>query len=282
MKFTPTLTKRIIPCLDVKDFRTVKGVNFENLQDAGDAISLAQHYSRCGADELVFLDISATQQGRKTMVQFAERVAQEISIPFTIGGGISSIQDMEALFRVGADKISINSAAVHNPDLISQASKTFGNQAVVVAIDAKQVAGVQSQANEAKSMNLEGTHPCEPEGKSRKWNVFTHGGQKDSGIDVLSWITQIQDLGAGEILLTSMDCDGVKKGFDLPLLRAVNPYCSIPLIASGGAGKSADFLELFGNDLADAGLAASIFHFGEVDIMQLKEYLQNKGVCMRI
>lgn len=251
------LTKRIIPCLDVKNGRTVKGVHFENLRDAGDAVALAQFYSDNGADELVFLDISATNEGRKTMVDFAEKVARSISIPFTIGGGISTIADMKALFQVGADKVSINSSAVKNPELISRAAEQFGGQAIVLAIDAK-------RKNDGR------------------WEVVTHGGQQRTGRDVCEWITKAQDLGAGEILLTSIESDGVKNGFDLALLAEVKNIAKVPVIASGGAGNPSHFLDIFKEDLADAGLAASVFHFNEIEIKDLKKYLAANGVSMRI
>lgn len=268
------LAKRIIPCLDVKNGRTVKGVNFENLRDAGDAVALAKFYSDNGADELVFLDISATNEGRKTMVDFAAKVAREISIPFTIGGGISTIEDMEALFRVGADKISLNSSAVRDPELISRAADKFGCQAVVLAVDSRSI----------KNDELRITNYEKEEGANElkiDYEVVTHGGKKGTGLDVLGWIQKGQALGAGEILLTSMDCDGMKDGFDIELLKVVKDVAQVPVIASGGAGKMADFLEIFKQDLADAGLAASIFHFGEVDIKQLKKYLAENGVCVR-
>ncbi len=250
------LAKRIIPCLDVKEGRTVKGVNFVNLQDAGDPVSLAKAYSDVGADELVLLDISATLEGRGTMVELAERVAREISIPFTIGGGISTVNDMAALFRVGADKISLNSAAVYNPRLVSEGAARFGCQAIVGAVDVKKRPG--------------------------GYRVMTHGGKQDSGILVLDWVQQLQELGVGEILLTSMDCDGVKEGFDLDLLGEVKKVAKVPVIASGGAGKKEDFYEVFSRDLAEGALAASVFHFGAIDIRDLKEYLRQRGTEIRL
>lgn len=272
------LTKRIIPCLDVKDGRTVKGVNFKNLRDAGEAVDLAKFYSENGADELVFLDISATNEDRKTMVDFAAKVAREISIPFTIGGGISTVEDMEALFQVGADKVSVNSSAVRNPDLLSLAADKFGCQAVVLAVDSKQMTCNKlkiTNKSQCPNANMQNSNDM-------SWHVFTHGGKKDTGLDVLEWIKKGQLLGAGEILLTSMDCDGVKDGFDIALLKALKDIVKVPLIASGGAGKKEHFLEIFKNDLADAGLAASIFHFGEIGIGELKEYLVESGVEMRL
>lgn len=248
--------KRIIPCLDVKNFRTVKGVNFENLRDAGDAIELARYYSEQGADELTFLDISATEEERGTFVDFVAQVAAEINIPFTVGGGISQVSDMAKVFQAGADKIGINSAAVRNPDLINQGAAEFGCQAIVVAIDVKRVGD--------------------------KFKIFVSGGEKETEHELVPWITEVQKRGAGEILLTSMDCDGVKTGFDLEVLELVKAHVSVPIIASGGAGSAADFIPIFESNLADAGLAASIFHFGEVTIPDLKTSLDSAGVPVRI
>lgn len=250
-------TKRIIPCLDIKDGKVVKGVNFIGLKDVGDPVELAQAYARQGADELVFLDITATHEQRKTIAQLAEQVAAKIFIPFTVGGGISSLEDIKAILRSGADKVALNSAAIKNPQLIKQAAQMFGSQCVVVAIDAKM--------REAKD----------------GWNVFIHGGRIDTGMDVLAWTKQVQELGAGEILLTSMDADGTKQGFDLPLCKAVNRIAKIPVIASGGGGSLAHFYDVFAHDAADAALAASLFHYGEVDVTEVKEYLHSRGISVR-
>lgn len=255
------LAKRIIPCLDVKDGRTVKGVNFVNLRDAGDPVELAKAYSDQGADELVFLDISATLEGRKTMAQMCRRVSSEINIPFTIGGGINSLEDMETIFDAGADKVGINSAAIRTPDLINEGAHRFGSQAIVVSIDARRAGG----SDEAP-----------------QWNVFTKGGSFDTGRDAMDWIDEAQDRGAGEILLTSMDRDGTKNGFDLAMLEACRKRCHVPVVASGGAGCIDHFLPIFERDLADAGLAASIFHFGEVSVPELKQQLKSNGIEIRL
>ncbi len=251
------LAKRIIPCLDVKEGRVVKGVNFVNLRDAGDPVELAAIYDREGADELVFLDISASVEGRETMVEVVRRTAEEISIPFTVGGGISSVEDMKKILRAGADKIGINTAAVVNPQLINEGSQRFGAQCIVVAIDAR--------FNEEWG----------------EWEVYTHGGRKSTGIKALDWVKEVEQRGAGEILLTSMDADGTKDGFDLPLTRAVCEAVRIPVIASGGAGLSQHFLDVFEQTGADAGLAATIFHYKEISIPALKTELRSGGVEIR-
>ncbi|SFF36064.1 cyclase [Paenibacillus catalpae] len=251
------LAKRIIPCLDVKDGRVVKGVNFVNLRDAGDPVELASTYDQEGADELVFLDISASVEGRATMIEVVKRTAGEITIPFTVGGGISHVDDMKRLLRAGADKIAINTAAVLNPSLVRDGSRKFGSQCIVVAIDAKY--------NEAWG----------------EWEVFTHGGRKETGIKVLEWAREIESLGAGEILLTSMDADGTKDGFDLKLTRAVSDSVGIPVIASGGAGRIEHFSDVFAEGHADAGLAATIFHYKEMTIREVKDDLRQKGVEVR-
>ncbi|MDF2962199.1 MAG: subunit HisH of imidazole glycerol phosphate synthase [Paenibacillus sp.] len=251
------LAKRIIPCLDVKDGRVVKGVNFVNLRDAGDPVELAAIYDREGADELVFLDISASVEGRATMVEVVKKTAGEITIPFTVGGGISSVDDMKRLLRAGADKIGINTAAVKNPQLISDGARRFGSQCIVVAIDARY--------NEAWG----------------EWEVFTHGGRNGTGIKALEWAKRVEELGAGEILLTSMDADGTKDGFDLPLTKAVSESVGIPVIASGGAGLKEHFYEVFAEGKADAGLAATIFHYKELTIDEVKDDLRQKGVEIR-
>ena len=249
------LKKRIIPCLDIKNGRTVKGVNFVDIRDAGDPIELAKQYVLQGADELVFLDITATLENRKTLVDLVERIAQEINIPFTVGGGISSVDDALALSKAGADKISINSSAVKNPQLIIDLKERFGSQFVVVAIDTKNVDGV--------------------------WKVFTKGGTFETNLKTLDWAKGAEDLGAGEILLTSMNSDGTKDGFDIEVTKAVSTLVNIPVIASGGAGKVEHFDEVFTKTEASAGLAASIFHFGERPIPTLKKELKQKNIPTR-
>lgn len=251
------LAKRIIPCLDVKDGRVVKGVNFVNLRDAGDPVELAATYDREGADELVFLDISASVEGRATMIEVVKRTAGEISIPFTVGGGISHVDDMKRLLRAGADKIGINTAAVKNPALVSEGARKFGSQCIVVAIDAR--------------FNAEWS----------EWEVYTHGGRTPTGIRALEWASEIDRLGAGEILLTSMDADGTKDGFDIPLTKAVSQRVGIPVIASGGAGSIAHFGQVFSEANADAALAATIFHYKEMTISEVKDDLRTKGVEVR-
>ena len=243
--------KRIIPCLDVKEGRVVKGVNFVGLIDAGDPVEVAKRYNKEGADELCFLDISATHLGRKTIIDVVERVAKELFIPLTVGGGIRHIDDISRLLNVGCDKISLNSAAIHNPNLITQIANKFGSQCVVVAIDAKKVT-------------------------ENRYNVFINGGRVDTKKDVYEWAKQAQERGAGEILLTSMDNDGTKSGFELTLTNTVSKILQIPVIASGGAGKMEHFKEVFEAN-ADAALAASIFHFKEIEILELKRFLANKG-----
>ncbi|MFB5269658.1 imidazole glycerol phosphate synthase subunit HisF [Paenibacillus enshidis] len=251
------LAKRIIPCLDVKDGRVVKGVNFVNLRDAGDPVELAALYDREGADEIVFLDISASVEGRATMEEVVRQTAGEIKIPFTVGGGISQVQDMKRILRAGADKIGINTAAVLNPQLITDGARSFGSQCVVVAIDAKY--------NEAWG----------------EWEVYTHGGRKPSGIRAIAWAKDAERLGAGEILLTSMDADGTKDGFDLPLTSAIVDAVGVPVIASGGAGRKEHFYDVFTEGKADAGLAATIFHYKEIAIPELKRDLKDRGVEIR-
>ena len=248
--------KRIIPCLDVKDGRTVKGTNFVGLRDAGDAVELAEVYSREGADELVFLDITATNEKRKTASSLAENVARVINIPFTIGGGVRSLEDIEALLTAGADKISINTAAFRDPDLLGRAAGNVGSQAVVLAIDAKRKGG--------------------------SWEVYLNGGREPTGRDAVDWAIEGSDRGAGEILLTSMDADGTRDGFDNELTATVSRAVPIPVIASGGAGLPAHFFEVFTAGMADAALAASIFHFGEIAIGDLKNFLFSQNIPMRI
>jgi imidazole glycerol-phosphate synthase subunit HisF len=251
------LAKRIIPCLDVKDGRVVKGVNFVNLRDAGDPVELAALYDREGADEIVFLDISASVEGRATMVDVVRRTAGEISIPFTVGGGIASVEDMKRLLRAGADKIGINTAAVLRPDLITEGSRMFGAQCIVVAIDAK----------------------FNPDWN--KWEVFTHGGRKPTGVQAVDWAMEAERLGAGELLLTSMNADGMKDGFDMALTRIVSDAVHIPVIASGGAGNPDHFVDVLTLGHADAALAASIFHYKEVTVREVKDTLRSKGVNVR-
>lgn len=250
------LVKRIIPCLDIKDGRTVKGVNFEDLRDAGDPVELARRYSEEGADELVFLDITATKEKRKTLVDLVSRIAREIDIPFTVGGGIRTVEEIEALLHAGADKISLNSAIVKDPDLINRASDAFGSQCIVAAVDAKR--------------------------KGDSWSVFIKGGSEDTGIDALEWITEVEKRGAGEILLTSMDRDGTKEGFDIELLKKVNDRVHIPVIASGGAGDTSHCIEAIKQGGADAVLAASIFHFQEVEIKELKKSFADESIPVRL
>ena len=250
------VAKRIIPCLDVKDGRTVKGVNFVGLQDVGDAVELGAEYARQGADELVYLDISATVEGRGTFVNLVRRISERINIPFTVGGGISSLDDAARLLDAGADKISINSAAVRNPSLIDEIASKYGSQFVVLAVDAKSVGG--------------------------QWFITTHGGRKMTDVELFSWVREGQERGAGEILLTSMDHDGTKAGYPCDLFARLADVLTIPIIASGGAGKKEDFVELFQHKGMDAGLAASIFHTKQVEIADLKRYLRENGVEMRL
>jgi imidazole glycerol-phosphate synthase subunit HisF len=250
------LAKRIIPCLDVKDGRTVKGTNFINLRDAGDAVELGKLYCEQGADELVFLDITATIEKRKTFAELVKRIAREINIPFTVGGGINSVEDIEILLSSGADKVSINTSAVKNPQLLADASKNFGSQCVVLAIDAKLI--------------------------ENKWFVFLNGGRIATDLDAIGWAKRGVDLGAGEILLTSMNADGTKHGFEIELTRQVSESVNVPIIASGGAGNLQHFVDVFTRGKADAGLAASIFHFREIEIPTLKKYLNENKIEVRL
>lgn len=251
-------TKRIIPCLDVNNGRVVKGTNFINLRDAGDPVEVAAQYDKAGADEVVFLDITASSDRRSTTVELVRKVAEKVFIPFTVGGGIRTVEDFKLLLREGADKIAINSAAIDNPQLISDAAEKFGSQCVVVAIDAKR----------------------REDGSG--WNIYKLGGRVDTGIDAVEWAMRANRLGAGEILLTSMDCDGVKQGYDLELTRTVAENVSIPVIASGGAGDMEHFYAALTVGKADAALAASLFHYKEMEIMDLKNYLAGKGVSVRL
>ena len=250
------LTKRVIPCLDIKNGRRVKGVNFEGLRDAGDPVELAQRYSEEGADELVFLDITATLEKRKTLIELVKRIASQINIPFTVGGGIKSVDEIEALLKAGADKVSLNSSIVRDPDLINRASEAFGAQAIVAAVDAKRVGD--------------------------SWDVFVKGGTENTGLDALEWMVETEQRGAGEILLTSMDRDGTKQGFDLELLKLVNEKLSIPVIASGGAGTVDHCIDAIIQAKSDAVLAASIFHFKEIEIADLKHQMKQAGIAVRI
>lgn len=249
-------TKRIIPCLDVHAGRVVKGVNFVDLKDAGDPVEIAKAYDKAGADELVFLDITASCEERDTVVDMVRAVASSVFIPITVGGGIRTVEDFKRLLREGADKISVNSAAIDRPELISEAAEKFGSQCVVLAIDARR----------------------RPEGG---WNIYKHGGRLDTGLDVIEWAKRAEALGAGEILLTSMDCDGTKTGYDMELTRAVAEAVSIPVIASGGAGTLEHFHEALSEGGADAALAASLFHYKELEISQVKDYLAEKGISVR-
>lgn len=256
------LAKRIIPCLDIKDNRVVKGVKFLGLRDAGNPVEVAKVYDEQEADELVFLDITASFQKRKTLVDLVEKIAQNIFMPFTVGGGVGDINDIRNLLNAGAEKVSINTQAVKFPDLISDAAKRFGSQCIVVAIDAKKIDS--------------------PSSGQQKWQVYINGGRTPTDLDAVEWAKKAAGLGAGEILLTSMDYDGTKDGFDVPLTKAVVRSVNIPVIASGGAGKQEHFLEIFREAGADAGLAASIFHYQEYSVRQIKEYLKSKNVPVRI
>ena len=250
-------TKRIIPCLDVKDGKVVKGINFKGLINVGDPVELGKYYYEAGADELVFLDVTATHEGRGIMEKVVEKVAENIFIPFTVGGGICSIEDIKRILRAGGDKVSLNSAAVKDKQLIKSGSYYFGNQCIVLAVDAKRNREIG------------------------RWEVMVNGGRINTGIDALRWIEEAVKLGAGEILLTSMDADGTKSGFDIELTRAVNNIVNVPVIASGGAGKKEDFYEVFKYAKADAALAASLFHYNQLEILELKDYLRSKKIDVR-
>ena len=252
------LTKRIIPCLDVNRGRVVKGVNFVDLRDAGDPVEIGAAYDKEGADELVFLDITASSDARRTVVDMVRRVAETVFIPFTVGGGIRTVEDFREILRAGADKVSVNSAAILNPDLIAEAADRFGSQCVVLAIDAKR----------------------REDGSG--WNVYRNGGRIDMGIDAVEWAVKADRLGAGEILLTSMDCDGTKAGYDLELTRTIAENVSVPVIASGGAGNMEHFYEALTEGKADAALAASLFHYRELEIRDVKQYLRDRGVSVRL
>ena len=252
------LTKRIIPCLDVNAGRVVKGINFVNLRDAGDPVECAKAYDAAGADELVFLDITASSDRRNTVVDMVRRVAEQVFIPFTVGGGIRTVDDFRAILREGADKISVNSSAIETPELITEAAEKFGSQCVVVAIDAR------------RREHGDG------------WTIYKHGGRIDCGIDAVEWVVSCEKRGAGEILLTSMDCDGTKAGYDIELTRAIAESVGIPVIASGGAGTLAHFYDALTDGRADAALAASLFHYKELEIREVKEYLSGRGVAVRL
>lgn len=251
-------TKRIIPCLDVKEGRVVKGINFEGLVDVGDPVALAEYYNEQSADELVFLDITATHEKRGIMEKVVESVAEKIFIPFTVGGGLKTLEDIKSILRAGADKVSLNSAAVRDKNLIKEGAFYFGNQCIVLGVDAKRRAD------------------------NTGWNVVINGGRIDTGMDLLKWVEEATSLGAGEILLTSMDADGTKKGFDLELTKAVSDITNIPVIASGGCGCLEDFYDVFENNIADAALAASLFHYGELTIEEVKKYLDDRKISVRI
>ena len=251
------LAKRIIPCLDVKDGRVVKGVNFVNIRDAGDPVALAKCYSDAGADEIVFLDITATHEARRTVADMVARTAEQVFVPLTVGGGIRTVEDFQLLLRAGADKISVNSAAVNDPTLIARAAERFGSQCVVLAADAKR----------------------RPDGR---YEIVVEGGRRFTGLDLIDWVVQAEQLGAGEILLTSMDADGTKTGFDLPMLRSVTEAVHIPVIASGGCGTLEHFAQVFEETDADAALAASLFHFGELTVGKVKEYLHSQHIPVRL
>ena len=268
------LTKRIIPCLDVKDGRVVKGVNFVSLRDAGDPVEAGAAYSAAGADELVFLDITATSDTRAIVADMVRRVAERVFIPFTVGGGIRSVEDMRAILREGADKVSVNSAAVKRPELIAEGADRFGSQCIVVAIDARR------RTNTSYGTGIGGADS--DEGYRDGWNVYVAGGRIDTGSDAVEWAIRAAELGAGEILLTSMDGDGTKAGYDIALTRAISDAVRIPVIASGGAGSPEHFYEALTAGGADAALAASLFHFKELEICEVKQYLRDKNVPVRI
>ncbi|PIQ88397.1 MAG: imidazole glycerol phosphate synthase subunit HisF [Candidatus Omnitrophica bacterium CG11_big_fil_rev_8_21_14_0_20_42_13] len=259
------LTKRIIPCLDVKDGRVVKGVKFEDLKDAGDPVENAVYYDKAGADELVFLDITASSDKRDIILDVVKRVAESIFMPFTVGGGVRNIDDIRALLNAGADKVSINTAAVKNPGLIKETSQRFGSQCIVVAIDAKLIPNTQYPIHNTKH-----------------WEVYVNGGRTSTGIDVIDWVKKAEGLGAGEVLLTSMDCDGTKDGYDTELTRAVSRAVNIAVIASGGAGRLEHFYEVLADAGADAALAASLFHYREFSVKEVKDYLIKRGASIRI
>ncbi len=271
------LTKRIIPCLDVKDGRVVKGTKFLDLKDAGDPVEVAREYDRQGADELTFLDITASHEKRGIILDVVRRTAEDVFMPLTVGGGVTTTDDIRSLLNAGADKVSINTAAIKNPDFVKEASGIFGSQCIVVAIDAKRV---QSRASEVGSENR--VSELETKNSGLKWEVFTHGGRNPTGIDVVAWAKKMESYGAGEILLTSMDKDGTKDGFDIELTRTISESVSIPVIASGGVGNPEHIYEGFEKGKADAALAASIFHYREYSVAEVKKYLKEKGTPVRL
>ena len=262
------LARRVIPCLDVKEGRVVKGIEFVQLRDAGDPVELAAEYDLQEADELVFLDITASHEKRNIMLDVAARTSEKVFIPFTVGGGIRGVDDMRRMLESGADKISLNTAAVNNPEIITEGARKFGSQCIVVAIDAKEIKNNESEIRNGS--------------QGRRWEIFLNGGRTPTGIDAVEWARRCEELGAGEILLTSMDCDGTKDGYDIPLTKAVTDAINIPVIASGGAGKLEHFLEVIVEADADAVLAASLFHYGELTIRQVKEYLSANGIEVRL
>ena len=265
-----TLTRRIIPCLDIKDGRVVKGINFLNLKDAGDPVELASRYNEQGADEVVFLDISASMENRGMIIDVIKRAAGELSLPLTVGGGIRTLDDIQRALRAGADKISINSSAIQNPDLISEAANAFGSKCIVVAIDVKRRTTAESDKTMIKL----------PDGSSCWYEVMTHGGTQPAGLDAIKWAKEVECRGAGEILLTSMETDGTRNGYDIPVTAAVSESVEIPVIASGGVGTMEHFYEGFAYGKADATLAASVFHYGEMTIADVKNYLIQKGISI--
>ena len=271
-------TKRIIPCLDVNNGRVVKGINFVNLRDAGDPVEIAAAYDKAGADEVVFLDITASSDNRNTVVDMVRKVAEKVFIPFTVGGGIRTVDDFKALLREGADKISINSSAINTPRLISDAADKFGSQCVVVAIDNPQL--IHDAAQKFGSQCVVVAIDAKKRADGSGWNVYKNGGRIDTGLDAIEWAVKANELGAGEILLTSMDCDGTKDGYDIELTRLIADNVSVPVIASGGAGTKEHFYEALTEGKADAALAASLFHYKELEIMDLKNYLADKGVSV--
>jgi imidazole glycerol-phosphate synthase subunit HisF len=268
------LTKRIIPCLDIKEGRVVKGVKFLGLKDAGDPVEVAKVYDAQGADELVFLDITASVEKRKTLVSLVERIANNIFMPFTVGGGVGGIDDIRVILNAGAEKVSLNTQAVRFPELIGEAAKRFGSQCIVVAIDAKRCRSVQNSSNDATTKRRND--------QTDQWEVYINGGRTPTALDAVEWAVKAATLGAGEILLTSMDADGTKDGYDLALTKAICDKVDIPVIASGGAGKPEDFYRVLSETGADAALAASLFHYQELSVKEVKEYLKQKGVSVRL
>lgn len=273
------LAKRIIPCLDVKDGRVVKGINFINLRDAGNPVETASIYSQQGADELVYLDITASVEKRSAMLEVVTKTAEKVFIPLTVGGGIRNLEDIRILLKSGADKVSINTAAIENPNLIKESAEEFGSQCIVVAIDAKKM--VSQLASEPVNQ-LKTRKPAHPQTGKLKWEIYTYGGRKPTGIDAIQWAKKVEAMGAGEILLTSMDKDGTKDGYDLELTKTISEAVNIPVIASGGAGNLEHLYEALTAGKADAVLAASIFHYGEHSIQETKQYLKKKGIVIRI